>query len=117
MEAIKEPIHVMDSSFEKTVLQSDLPVIVDFWATWCTPCKMVAPILEKFAREYAGRLIVAKVDTDSNQKYAMQYDVQGIPTLLFISKGKVLHKQVGLLPEPMLRTALDEFLSVAESQK
>lgn len=109
---IDTPIHVTDAAFEKTVLQSTLPVIVDFWAPWCGPCKMVAPILDKIAKEYAGKVIVAKVNTDDNPEWAMRYGVQGIPTMLFIAGGKVIHRQVGALPERMLRQALDQFLQV-----
>lgn len=109
---IDTPIHVTDAAFEKTVLQSTLPVIVDFWAPWCGPCKMVAPILDKIAKEYAGKVIVAKVNTDDNPEWAMKYGVQGIPTMLFIAGGKVIHRQVGALPERMLRQALDQFLQV-----
>lgn len=110
---IDTPIHVTDAAFEKTVLQSPTPVIVDFWAPWCGPCKMIAPILDKIAKEYAGKVIVAKVNTDDNPEWAMRYGVQGIPTMLFIAGGKVIHRQVGALPERMLRQALDQFLEVA----
>jgi thioredoxin 1 len=110
---IEEPIHVTDAAFEKTVLQSALPVIVDFWAPWCGPCRAVAPILEKIAKEYAGKLVVAKVNTDENSEYAIKYGVQGIPTMLFVSKGKVIHTQVGMAPEPTIRTIVDQFLSVS----
>jgi thioredoxin 1 len=109
-----EPIHVTDAAFEKTVLQNPLPVIVDFWAPWCGPCKMIAPMLEKIAKEHGGKLVVAKVNTDENPEYAMKYGVQGIPTLLFIYGGKVLHRQVGALPERMLREAITQFLEVAK---
>ncbi|MFN7035281.1 MAG: thioredoxin [Bellilinea sp.] len=112
---IKEPVHVTDAAFEKTVLQSSLPVIVDFWAPWCGPCRMVAPILDKIAAEYAGKLIVAKVNTDENPEWATRYGVQGIPTMLFIANGKVVHRQVGALPEGMLREILDQFLEVVQS--
>lgn len=112
---IKEPVHVTDAAFEKTVLQSNLPVIVDFWAPWCGPCRMVAPILDKIAAEYAGKLIVAKVNTDENPEWAMRYEVQGIPTMLFIANGKVIHRQVGALPEGMLREILDQFLEVVQN--
>ncbi len=109
-----EPIHVTDAAFEKVVLQNPLPVIVDFWAPWCGPCKMIAPALEKIAKEYSGKLMVAKVNTDENPQYAMKYGVQGIPTLLFIFGGKVIHRQVGALPERMLREAVAQFLEVAK---
>ena len=108
---MNEPLHVTDAAFENTVLKSTLPVVVDFWAPWCGPCKMVAPMLEKIARENDGKLIVAKVNTDENPQWAQKYGVQGIPTMLFIANGKVVHKQVGALPEGMLRQVLDAFLS------
>jgi thioredoxin 1 len=108
----EEPIHVTDEAFEKTVINSELPVIVDFWAPWCGPCKMVAPTLDKIAKEYAGKLIVAKVNTDDHSSWANKYGVQGIPTMLFMAGGKVIHQQVGALPEPMLRTVLDQFMNV-----
>jgi thioredoxin 1 len=109
---IDEPIHVTDSAFEKTVLNSPIPVIVDFWAPWCNPCKMIAPTLEKIAKENAGKVIVAKVNTDENPEWAMKYGVQGIPTMLFISGGKIVHRQVGAIPEPVLRTIVIQFLEV-----
>jgi len=109
---INEPIHVTDAAFEKTVLNSTVPVIVDFWAPWCGPCKMVAPTLEKIAKEYAGRVIVAKVNTDEDPEWAMKYGVQGIPTMLFVAGGKIVHRQVGALPEPILRNIVTQFLEV-----
>ena len=109
---ITEPVHVTDDAFEKTVLESEVPVVVDFWAPWCGPCKMVAPVLDKLAEEFAGKMLIAKVNTDENPKWAQSYNVQGIPTMLFIADGKVVHQQVGALPEPMLRSVVDQFLSV-----
>lgn len=105
-----EPINVSDAAFEKTVLQSELPVIVDFWAPWCGPCRMVAPTLEKLAKEHAGKLVVAKVNTDDNPEWAQQFNVRGIPTMLFVSGGKIVHRQTGALPEPMLREVVGQFL-------
>jgi thioredoxin 1 len=110
---IEEPIHVNDEAFEKAVLQSTIPVIVDFWAPWCGPCKAIAPMLEKIAKDYSGDLIVAKVNTDESHENARKYEVQGIPTLLFIANGKVLHRQVGSLTEGSLRTIVDQFLETA----
>jgi thioredoxin 1 len=112
---IDEPIHVTDAAFEKTVMKSSMPVIVDFWAPWCGPCKMVAPILDKLAKELAGKVIIAKVNTDENPEWAMKFGVQGIPTMLFVYNGKVVHRQVGALPEPMLRDVVNEFLKVVGS--
>lgn len=109
---ITEPLHVTDDAFEKTVMKSEVPVVVDFWAPWCGPCKMVAPILDKLAEEYAGKMLIAKVNTDENPQWAQSFNVQGIPTMLFIAGGKVVHQQVGALPEPMLRSVVDQFLNV-----
>jgi thioredoxin 1 len=111
---ISEPIHVTDAAFEKTVLQSQIPVVVDFWAPWCGPCRMVAPTLDKLAKEYAGKLLVAKVNTDENPEWMMKYGIQGIPTMLFVAKGKIIHRQVGALPEPMLRDIVIQFLEVVQ---
>jgi len=111
---MNEPIHVTDATFEKSVLQNTQPVIVDFWAPWCGPCKMVTPMLEKIALENKGKLVIAKVNTDENPDYAMKYGVQGIPTLLFMYAGKIIHRQVGALPERMLRDAVTQFLELAK---
>lgn len=113
---IEEPINVVDDAFEKTVLQSELPVIVDFWAPWCGPCKMVGPILETIAKDYAGKLIVAKVNTDENPKWAMEFGVQGIPTMLLFANGNVVHQQVGAVPEPFMKDMVDTFLETAGAE-
>lgn len=107
-----EPVHITDESFEQVVMQSTLPVIVDFWAPWCNPCKMIAPTLEKLAKENEGKLIVAKVNTDDHAVWMQKFGIQGIPTLLFVSGGKVVHRQVGALPERMLREVVAQFMDV-----
>lgn len=114
---IDEPVHVTDDAFETTVLKAKIPVIVDFWAPWCGPCKMVAPILDKLAQEYAGKVLITKVNTDENPEWAGKFGVQGIPTMLFLSDGNVLHRQVGALPEHMLRDVLGQFLEVIENRE
>ncbi len=106
-----EPIHVSDAAFEKAVLQSAIPVLVDFWAPWCGPCRIVAPTLEKLAGEYAGKILVAKVNTDDNPEYAMKYGVQGIPTLLFVREGQIVDRIVGAAPYPMIKQRIDVVLS------
>ena len=111
---IDEPIHVTDSAFEVTVLQSKVPVVVDFWAPWCGPCRMVAPTLDKLAKENAGNLLIAKVNTDENPEWANKFQVQGILTMLFVAEVKVVHRQVGALPEPMLRDVVGEFINVVK---
>jgi len=113
----EEPVHVTDAEFDEKVMQSEIPAIVDFWAPWCGPCRMVAPTLEKLAKEYAGDLLVAKVNTDENPDWAMKFGVQGIPTMLFVANGKVVHRQVGALPEPMLRDVVEQFMNVIEESK
>lgn len=110
-----EPIHITDEAFEKIVMQSELPVIVDFWAPWCNPCKMIAPTLDKLAKEQEGKLVVAKINTDDHAEWMQKFGIQGIPTLLFISKGKVVHRQVGALPERMLREVVTQFMDITSN--
>jgi len=114
---MNEPVHVTDAAFEKVVLQSKLPVIVDFWAPWCGPCRMVAPTLDRIAKEKEGKLVVAKVNTDENPDWATRFGVQGIPTMLFVADGKLVHRQVGALPEKMLFQVVDQFLEVVGKEE
>ncbi len=100
-------IHLTDDSFEAEVLKSDLPVLVDFWAEWCGPCKMIAPILDELATEYAGKLKIAKLNIDENQKTAPQYGVRGIPTLILVKNGSVEAQQVGAVSKSQLAAFID----------
>ena len=109
---MSEPIHVKDEAFETTVLKSPVPVVVDFWAPWCGPCKQMAPSLEKIAKEYDGRLIVAKVNTDEDPEWASRFQVSGIPTMLFVASGKIVHEQVGAVPYGYLKQVVEKFLEV-----
>lgn len=109
-------IHVTDAEFEDKVLNSNLPVVVDFWAPWCGPCRMIAPVLEEVADENEGKIVIAKVNTDENPQWAMTFGVQGIPTLLFIAGGEVKDHQVGAGPAPALKSRVASFLDgVSES--
>jgi thioredoxin 1 len=96
------PFAVSDASFENEVLQSDQPVLVDFWAEWCGPCRMIAPVLEKLADEYAGSLKIAKLDVDANQRTMTQYGVQSIPSLILFKDGKEVERLIGYMPKERL---------------
>jgi len=104
------PIEVDDAGFEQDVLQADTPVVVDFWAPWCGPCKMVAPILDDLASQYAGRVTIAKVNTDENSQWAMKYGVQGIPTMLFVKDGKEVDRVVGATSAVTYTSKIEELL-------
>lgn len=106
-----QPVTITDDSFEKEVLQSDKPVIVDFWATWCGPCKMIAPILEEIANEYDERVKVTKLDVDSNTVTAGKYNIMSIPSLLFFKNGEVVDQVVGAIPKAQLSQRLDKVLA------
>ncbi|HOP07393.1 MAG TPA: thioredoxin [candidate division Zixibacteria bacterium] len=108
---MSKPVEVTDDSFEAEVIQSDKPVIVDFWATWCGPCKMIAPILEEVAGEYSDRLKVAKLDVDSNNRTAGKYNIMSIPSLLIFKNGEVVDQIVGAVPKAQLTSRLDRALA------
>lgn len=103
-------IEVTDDTFQNTVLESQTPVIVDFWATWCPPCRILAPIVEEIAGEYDGRVTVCKVDVDKNQALAQKYGIRSIPTVLFFKNGEVQDQVVGALPKDQLSSKLDALL-------
>ena len=103
-------IHATDSDFTQQVLESDVPVLVDFWAPWCGPCRMIAPALDQLASEYAGNAKVVKVDIDQNQATALKYHVRSIPMLLMFKNGQVQATQVGAVGKPQLAQLIDQVL-------
>ena len=107
-------LEITDATFEETVLNSDKPVMVDFWAAWCGPCRMVGPIIDELSQEYEGKAVVGKVDVDTNQKFAAQYGVRNIPTVLVFKNGEVVGRQVGVAPKAAYADALDSLLAEAE---
>jgi len=106
-----QPIDVNDGQFDQVVLKSATPVLVDFWATWCRPCTMIAPILDELAEEYSGRITFTRMDIDQNQKTAAQYQIMSIPTLLLFKDGKPVDHIVGLRPKEELKRNLDAALA------
>lgn len=103
-------LHVTDADFDQEVLASELPVLVDFWAEWCGPCKMIAPVLEEIANDYAGRLKVCKVDVDANQATPGKFDIRGIPTLIIFKGGNAVETKVGALSKSQLTAFVDSCL-------
>ncbi len=103
-------VHVSDSSFEQDVLKSNVPVLLDFWAEWCGPCKMIAPILDQIAAEYAGKVLVAKMNVDENPKTPMKFNVRGIPTLILFKNGQAEGQKIGAVRKADVATFLDSKL-------
>lgn len=103
-------VDVTDATFESEVIKSDVPVLVDFWAAWCGPCRMVAPVVEELASDYAGRLKVAKLNVDENRSTAAKYGIMSIPTLLLFKQGEIKSRLVGFRPKAELARAIDSVL-------
>ncbi len=110
MSSANGPIHVTDADFEKVVLKSEVPVLVDFWAVWCGPCRMIAPYVEELAKEYGDRVLIAKMDTDANPQTPMKFGIMGIPTLIVFKGGKEVDRQVGMprQPKDVLKSKLEK---------
>ncbi|NQV15139.1 thioredoxin [bacterium] len=104
-------IEFTDSNFDEEVINSDLPVLVDFWAVWCMPCKMVAPVVADIAKDYDGRLKVGKLDVDGNPGVAQKYGIRSIPSLLIFNKGEVAQMLVGAVPKPQITAKVDAVLN------
>lgn len=103
-------VHVSDSSFEQDVLKSNIPVLLDFWAEWCGPCKMIAPILDQIAAEYAGKVVVAKMNVDENPRTPMKFSVRGIPTLILFKNGQLQGQKIGAVRKADVAAFLDSNL-------
>ena len=107
---MSEPVAIDDSNFEQVVLNSKIPVLLDFWAAWCAPCRMVAPVVDELAQEYDGKVSFGKVDVDQNPKIASKYGIMSIPTLILFKDGKPITNMVGFKPKAQLKQSLDSIL-------
>ena len=107
---MSEVLHINDADFESVVVNSDIPVLLDFWAPWCGPCKMIAPVLDELAPEFAGKAKIVKMNVDDNQATPAQFGVRSIPTLLLIKNGQVVATQVGALPKTQLANFINQHI-------
>ncbi len=116
MNSMNGPVQVTDADFEKVVLKSPVPVLVDFWAVWCGPCRMIAPYVEELAKEYGDRALIVKMDTDANPQTPMKLGIMGIPTLIVFKDGKEVDRQVGVprQPKEVLRSKLEAALGAPQ---
>ena len=105
-----KPVHIDDNNFDTTVIKSEMPVLVDFWAPWCGPCKAVAPILDDLAKDYKGKIVIAKLNVDDSPQNASKYGVSAIPTMLIFKNGEPVQSIVGYKPKAELKKAIDEIL-------
>jgi thioredoxin 1 len=103
-------LEITDATFEEVVLKSDKPVVVDFWAAWCGPCRMVGPVIDELSNEYDGKAVVGKVDVDANQEFAGKYGVRNIPTVLVFKDGEIVTRQVGVSPKQVYADAIEAAL-------
>jgi len=103
-------VEVNDANFEEVVLQSNVPVLIDFWAEWCGPCRIVGPVIEELSVEYEGKAVLAKMDVDSNPVVPSQYGIRNIPTILFFKNGEVVDKQVGAVPKTVIAQKIEALL-------
>jgi len=108
---MSKAINVTDADFEEQVIKSEIPVLVDFWAEWCNPCKMIAPVIDKMASDYSGKMKIVKVDVDASSKTASEMSIRSIPTIIIFKNGEIAEQLVGMVSEVQLKQIIDRILS------
>ena len=108
---MSDPVEITDENFQQEVLNSETPVLVDFWADWCQPCKMIAPVVEQIAEEYDGKVKIGKLDVDSNQQTSQAMGIRGIPALIIFNNGKPVDQIIGVVPKSIIHKKIDEVLA------
>lgn len=106
-----KPIEITEANFEEQVLKSDKPVLIDFWAAWCGPCRAIAPVIEELASEYEGKAVIGKIDVDSNRELSQRYGIRGIPALLYFNNGEKVEEHLGVAPKSVLAEKLEKVLA------